>query len=53
MGHADNLNPPGDVLIFSRLLHLVETGRLELDRESTSIYEDGFRERRVRVRASP
>lgn len=50
MGHADNLNPPGDTLIFSRLLHLVETGKLELDGEFTSIYEDGFRQRRVRIR---
>jgi len=50
MGHADNLNPPGDILIFSRLLHLVKTGKLELDGEFTSIYEDEFRKKRVRIR---
>lgn len=50
MGHADNLNPPGDILIFSRVIHLVETGRLELDGPFTSIFEDDFRKRRVRVR---
>ena len=49
MGHADPLNPPGDVVIFSRLLHLVEAGKLELDGEFTSIYEDGFRKRQVRI----
>ncbi|WP_183096931.1 DUF3658 domain-containing protein [Mesorhizobium sp. YM1C-6-2] len=49
MGHADPLNPPGDVVIFSRLLHLVEAGKLELDGEFTSIYEDGFRRRQVRI----
>lgn len=51
MGHADNLNPPGDLLIFSRLLHLVESGRLELDGPFTSIFENDFRKRLVRVRA--
>ncbi len=50
MGHADPLNPPGDLLIFSRLLHLVRAGALELDGEFSSIYEDGFRHSRVRTR---
>ena len=50
MGHADPLNPPGDVVIFSRLLHLVKTGKLEMDAGDRSIYSDGFRERRVRIR---
>ena len=49
MGYADSLNPVGDVLIFSRLLHLVETGKLEMDAGGRSIYSDGFRERRVRI----
>lgn len=53
MGHADNLNPPGDILIFSRLLHLVRTGKLELEGEFTSIYEDEFRKKRVRIRPTP
>jgi hypothetical protein len=52
MGHADNLNPPGDILIFSRLLHLVRTGTLEMEGEFTSIYEDEFRKKRVRIRPS-
>lgn len=50
MGHADSLNPPSDLLIFSRLLHLVRAGRLELDGEFSSIYEDGFRRCCVRTR---
>lgn len=49
MGHADNLNPPGDLLIFSRLLHLVRAGMLQLDGEFSSIYEDGFRRSCVRT----
>lgn len=53
MGHADNLNPPGDILIFSRLLHLVRTGKLEMEGEFASIFEDGFRERLVRIRPTP
>ena len=50
MGHADSLNPPSDLLIFSRLLHLVRAGALELDGEFSSIYEDGFRRCCVRTR---
>lgn len=49
LGHTEAPNSPGDIVIFARLLHLVQTRRLETDGDVETMHDHGLRTRLVRM----